>query len=95
MQNRYISSNPPETEFKTKKSPLIHLLSIALARCFGSVLGTSLRLINCHKMSLNVYIFFLQTFMHLFLYLNIDIDFNEIKENKLVKYPRLQKGTIR
>lgn len=66
-----------EDSSKRRTRPLVHLLGTMLARSFGNILGSSIKLIFCHKMSSNVYIFLLQSLVYITEYLNYGL--SEVK----------------
>lgn len=67
--------NPAPTlpiEIAYRKRPLLYLMCFIWSRCFGNILGMYVRLLTCHKMSSNVYLFALQTFKIFAEHLSID-----------------------
>lgn len=69
--------NNLEDSSKRRNRPMVHLLGTMLARSFGNILGSSIKLIFCHKMSSNLYIFLLQSLVYTTEYLNYG--FSEVK----------------
>lgn len=68
MQNRPEGLVKPDN-----KRPLMQLLCVVWTKSLGNMFGASMRLISCHKMSTNVYLFFLQSYRHLADYLVVDL----------------------
>lgn len=62
-----------EDTMSTKRRPLVHFLGTIWARSLGNVLGTTIKIIFCHKMSSNLYIFMLQSFKYLTEYLEVEL----------------------
>lgn len=73
MHNLSIPLNRKTKLIKKNDRPLVFLLCTFLIKAFGGMLGASIRILICHKLSSNVYLFGLQAYKHLSEYFNFEL----------------------